>query len=132
MARITAVSGVNYSPKAFKAKKDNKENQVVQPQPQVIIVRQTGGVAPAVISAVIPGLGQLFDGRPGAAAGAFFGVTGVAVLGLAGFAAVSAKFKHPAAAAAAGIVGALAFAASYVGNIVNAARGKKSQINLGQ
>ena len=132
MASITAVSGVNYSPKTFKARKENKENPVIQQQPQVIIVRQTGGVAPAVISAVVPGLGQLFDGRPGAAAGAFLGVTGPAVLSLIGFATVSAKLKHPAFGAAAGIIGALAVAGAYVGNIVNAARGKKSQYNLGQ
>ena len=51
---------------------------------------------------------------------------------IVGFATVSAKLKHPAFGAAAGIVGALAVTGAYVGNIVNAARGKKSQYNFGQ
>lgn len=128
--KIGAVGQIQTS-KTFKGKND-KQEVATTPQQQIIIVRQTGGVAPAVISAVVPGLGQLFDGRPGAAAGAFFGVTGVAVAALIAFAGVSAKFKNGAASIATAILGALAFGASYIGNIVNAAKGKKSQININQ
>lgn len=130
MVSVSKVSANYQTPKAFQAKKENKDVTTNIPQQQVIIVRQTGGVAPAVLSCVCPGLGQLLDGRPGAAAGAFFGVTGVGIAALMGFAAVSAKFKSGAASLASGIIGALAFAGAYVGNIVNAARGKKTQINF--
>ena len=130
MAGVNRVGAVNVSnAMAFRGKEKPVENAN---QPKVVIVRQTGGVAPAVISAVVPGLGQLFDGRPGAAAGAFFGTIGMLIASLAGWATVASKVKHPAAGAAAGIVGVLATVGAYLANIVNAAKGKKVQVNLAE
>ena len=115
MAGVNRVGAVNISnTMAFRGKEKPVENAN---QPKVVIVRQTGGVAPAVISAVVPGLGQLFDGRPGAAAGAFFGTTGMLIASLAGWATVASKVKHPAAGAAAGAGAAAAGAAAGFGGL---------------
>lgn len=124
MARINKISTLAPNTPTFKAKKSQQN----APQPQVIIVRQTGGVAPAVISAVCPGLGQLFDGRPGAAAGAFFGVTGTALASLI----LTGTAKNAALRNAAFLGGILLTIAAYIANIVNAAKGKQTQINFNQ
>lgn len=111
----------------FKAKKSNNQQDA---NTKVIIVRQTGGVAPAIISAVCPGLGQLFDGRPAAAAGAFIGVSGSLLGTLIAPGLILEKTKNSAYAGMAALAGGLITAGAYLANIVNAAKGKKIQMNL--
>jgi hypothetical protein len=124
IGKITAQPSQNM---AFKAKKSNNQQNA---NTKVIIVRQTGGVAPAIISAVCPGLGQLLDGRPAAAAGAFFGVFGTLIGSLLAAGLTMDKFKNKAIGSAAMLVAGLVSIGAYLANIVNAAKGKKIQMNF--
>ena len=123
MARVQGLS--------FKGEKTEKQNEnlPVQPQqPQVIVVKQSGGVGAGLLSAVCPGLGQLLDGRPLAGLGWFVGVNGSI---LASFI-IPALFKSSKVSGALLGLGVLGSIGLYVANITNAARGRKAseQIRL--
>jgi len=123
MARIQGSSF-----KGEKTERQNEKSPVQIQQPQVIVVKQSGGVGAGLLSAICPGLGQLLDGRPLAGLGWFVGVSGSLLATLIS----PALFKSGKAGSAVLGLGLLGSIGLYIANITNAAKGRKvsEQIQL--
>ena len=87
-------------------------------------MKQTGGALAGLLSAVFPGLGHLLDGRPLAGLGWCSAVFGSAI---ATFLALMMKGKFAKYAFTGGI---LATVGLHIANIVNAARGRKAEMQF--
>jgi len=132
MTEICAINGTSQTyPVSSKGKKLQNAQKVDIPevqdtfekQPQVVVIKKTGGGWKGVISAFVPGLGQLADGRLGAAAGYFFGTSALSTATYIG--SVLASAKNPKLGIATALVGGLATLGLWVSNIVDAVKGRK-------